>query len=254
MDGLKSNSPEDRIFLTIDNFRRDMQRTITDFFRIARELRGVKVGQQAHTKLSWPRLMRIARERGLNEVYADANYCNDEADLLAGVISDTACPDIRMKHTNLRMHAPHYISVNIGCGPQALAAANEHKYQSKLIIVPNTPAMSPEACRRVYGKSPAETVLEAGRMAIEAGLDGIMCSALLMEDLCRMERVESPRQRLLKIGTGIRMSGDKDFTVGRHVTPYDALANGADILAIGRSVTAAGNPELQIESIIKSIS
>jgi orotidine-5'-phosphate decarboxylase len=81
--------------------------------------------------------------------------------------------------------------------------------------------------------SDADTRAFAERLAIasEAGCDGVVCSA-----------AEIAAVRPLGLRTmvaGIRRSGDDVNDQARVATPAEAIANGADWLVIGRTVTAA---------------
>jgi len=69
----------------------------------------------------------------------------------------------------------------------------------------------------------------------DAGCDGVVCSAW---------EIEVVRERGLRtMVAGIRRRGDPVNDQARVATPGDAIAHGADWLVIGRTVTAADEPE-----------
>ena len=74
-------------------------------------------------------------------------------------------------------------------------------------------------------------------LAAEAGCGGIVCAAA---DL-REARQLAPR--LVKVVPGIRPAGTAHDDQARAATPQEAVANGADLLVIGRAVTRADDPE-----------
>jgi orotidine-5'-phosphate decarboxylase len=83
--------------------------------------------------------------------------------------------------------------------------------------------------------------------AIEAGCDGVVCSA---------HEVTRVKERARAFGTmvpGIRREGDANDDQARVATPDAAIRAGADWLVIGRSVTAAADPESAAEAITNAV-
>jgi orotidine-5'-phosphate decarboxylase len=74
------------------------------------------------------------------------------------------------------------------------------------------------------------------RMALDAGCGGIVCAAQDLKDA----RTLAPR--LVRVVPGIRPAGSPTHDQARAATPSEAIAGGADILVIGRAVTAAADP------------
>lgn len=73
-------------------------------------------------------------------------------------------------------------------------------------------------------------------LAVESGCAGIVCAA---PDL----GVTDPwSDRLVRAVPGIRMPGGEVHDQSRVASPRDALAAGADLLVVGRAVTAAPDP------------
>jgi orotidine-5'-phosphate decarboxylase len=72
--------------------------------------------------------------------------------------------------------------------------------------------------------------------AAEGGCGGVVCSV-------RELPVVKERSQLLAVVPGIRLPGDATHDQARVGTPADAIAAGADLLVIGRAVTAAPDPE-----------
>ena len=90
----------------------------------------------------------------------------------------------------------------------------------------------------------ATHVLNLAKLTQQAGLSGVVCSAL-----------EAPilRQQLGKdfclVTPGIRPANASLDDQSRVVTPEDALQNGASYLVIGRPITQAANPLKALEAI-----
>ena len=72
--------------------------------------------------------------------------------------------------------------------------------------------------------------------AAGGGCGGVVCSV-------RELREVKERSRLLAVVPGIRLPGGASHDQARVGTPADAFAAGADLLVIGRAVTAAPDPE-----------
>ncbi len=84
--------------------------------------------------------------------------------------------------------------------------------------------------------APAHIVPHRLRVAVEAGCGGIVCAGSHLKDA----RELSPRT--LRVVPGIRAEGADRHDQPNAVTPELALAEGADLLVIGRSVTLADDP------------
>jgi orotidine-5'-phosphate decarboxylase len=72
--------------------------------------------------------------------------------------------------------------------------------------------------------------------AAEGGCGGVVCSV-------RELPAVKERSQLLAVVPGIRLPGGATHDQARVGTPADAIAAGADLLVIGRAVTAAPDPE-----------
>lgn len=86
------------------------------------------------------------------------------------------------------------------------------------------------------------------RKAVEAGMDGIVCSPL---EVARIRAITGPAMRL--VTPGVRSAGAAAGDQKRIATPRQALLNGADYLVIGRQVTRAEKPREELERILGEI-
>lgn len=95
--------------------------------------------------------------------------------------------------------------------------------------------------------APPHIVPNRVRLAVEGGCGGIVLAA---EDL-QTARELAPR--LKRVVPGIRLSGAERHDQARAATPQEAVANGADLLVIGRAVTAAQDPRQAAAAIAAAV-
>ena len=99
-----------------------------------------------------------------------------------------------------------------------------------------------------YGGTTAESVLRLARLTGHSGLDGIVCSPREAFEV-RRELGED----FLLVTPGVRPASAAQDDQKRVMTPLDALSNGADMLVIGRPVTASTDPLGSLRRIQDSI-
>lgn len=89
-----------------------------------------------------------------------------------------------------------------------------------------------------------ETVLKYAQLTKDAGLDGIVCSALEV-DLIHSQIGPD----LITCTPGIRLADDSLDDQKRVVTPQKARELGSDFIVVGRSITGAKDPEATYQLI-----
>lgn len=118
-----------------------------------------------------------------------------------------------------------------------------------LIAVTVLTSMDEKELKRLgVEKSPSEQVIYLAKLAKEAGLDGVVCSALEAKDL---KSILGHEFKL--ITPGIRPEGSDAGDQKRIMTPYQAITSGSDYLVIGRPITQAKNPVDVLKNINESI-
>lgn len=85
--------------------------------------------------------------------------------------------------------------------------------------------------------APDNSVVNLARLAVEAGLDGVVTSPL---ELGLLE--QEPLNRLLRVTPGVRPRMTPQDDQRRTMTPVEALRAGANYLVIGRPITAHADP------------
>lgn len=97
-------------------------------------------------------------------------------------------------------------------------------------------------------RAPEDQVLALTRLARHCDVDGIVCSAREAEAV----RAEAGPHFLLAV-PGIRPAGSEVGDQKRVVTPHVARQAGADILVVGRPITAAADPAAAALAIAREI-
>jgi len=142
------------------------------------------------------------------------------------------------------------VNVHASGGRAMLAAAREAALRSqlpKLVAVTLLTSLDPPALADLPMAGHPEGI--ARRLALLAkacGLDGVVCSAT---DLPAIRSACGPD--FFTVVPGIRPAGAEAQDQKRVATPAQALAAGADLLVIGRPVTAAPDPDEALGRILE---
>lgn len=95
-----------------------------------------------------------------------------------------------------------------------------------------------DECESIFGEDAKTKVIQFANMALDAGLDGIVCSVEELEAI----RANSNFDSLLTVVPGITPSFAKPAEDQKRTgTPAAAIEAGADMLVIGRGINKAGN-------------
>ncbi|GAB4183672.1 MAG: orotidine-5'-phosphate decarboxylase [Thalassobaculales bacterium] len=95
----------------------------------------------------------------------------------------------------------------------------------------------------------ADQVLRLARLTQECGLDGVVCAP---QEIAMLRAAIGPGFRL--VVPGIRPAGAAAGDQKRMMTPAQALAAGADVIVIGRPITADPDPSGALSRIIADLS
>jgi orotidine-5'-phosphate decarboxylase len=118
------------------------------------------------------------------------------------------------------------------------ASAEAGVARPRLVAVTLLTSLGEETLRRFgWSGTPVEIVKRLAASAQEAGMDGVVCSPKEVAAL----RAQCGRNFLLVV-PGIRPAWSAANDQKRVMSPAEALQAGADILVIGRPITAAADP------------
>ncbi|MGC9457222.1 MAG: orotidine-5'-phosphate decarboxylase [Halothiobacillaceae bacterium] len=188
---------------------------------------GLKVGKELFTAVG-PDWVRRHVDAGFS-LFLDLKY-HDIPNTVARACRVAAGMGVDL----LNVHAA-------GGGPMmsaALAAVRAVNPRTHLIAVTVLTSMDEQTMHATGVSGPvADQVERLGRLAAEAGLDGVVCSA---REASAMREVFGPRGML--VTPGIRPSWAATDDQHRVMTPAEAISAGASSLVIGRPITGADDP------------
>ena len=198
---------------------------------------GLKVGLEFITALG-PDAVRRVVETGL-PVFADMKF-HDIPNTVAGAARAIAGLGVAM------------FNVHASGGEAMMRAAAEavagFKPRPLLIAVTVLTSLDEAALAAVGQRGPAAS--QVGRLALAktSGLDGVVTSA---HEIAAVRAATGPD--FLTVVPGIRPAGSEKADQRRVMTPAEALAAGADILVVGRPITAASDPAKAAEAIAREL-
>jgi orotidine-5'-phosphate decarboxylase len=133
---------------------------------------------------------------------------------------------------------PAYLTVHAGGGSAMIRAAAEAAPNTKIaaVTVLTSLADADLASLGLAGPS-ADAVRRLSALAVEAGAQALVCSPM---EAAAVRAEVGPDVTL--ITPGVRPHGTATQDQMRVATPEHALASGADLLVIGRPITAAPDP------------
>jgi orotidine-5'-phosphate decarboxylase len=141
-----------------------------------------------------------------------------------------------------------YLTIHAMGGPVMLRAGVEGFFEGAMAA--GLPAPIPLAVTVLTsdGDAPPHILPKRVELAVESGAKGLVCAGT---DLSFVRELV-PRFTLVVPGT--RPAGVSAHDQARVTTPEEALEAGADILVIGRAVTAAEDPVQAAEALVASLS
>jgi orotidine-5'-phosphate decarboxylase len=131
-----------------------------------------------------------------------------------------------------------------------MRAAREGRGESKLevLAVSVLTSFGPDDLASLgYTCSVSDLVLRRSEQAVEAGMNGIVCSPL------EVGAVRKIAPNAILVTPGVRSAGSAKGDQKRVATPAEAVRSGADYLVIGRQVTRAGDPAAEAGRILEEI-
>lgn len=204
-----------------------------------------KLGLELATATSWGYLSRQAEDFGVPWI-ADAKLHDIPNTVAAAVRNLVALP-----------HPPFAITMHASAGEDALRAAQQAAGDVMILAVTVLTSIPYGEAEDMYVSALAHkpsdelcvglgrTVEYMASRAASAEVGGVVCSA--------HEIAEVKPYGLFCMVPGTRSAGADAHDQKRTATPGEAIAAGADLLVIGRQVTASDDPFAEIDRLEKEI-
>jgi orotidine-5'-phosphate decarboxylase len=146
--------------------------------------------------------------------------------------------------------APAYLTVHASGGPAMIAAAAEALPDTRIAAVTILTSLDATDLELLgITGSPAEAVERLAVLAAAAGARALVCSP---REVALVRAAVGPDIAL--ITPGVRPAGGDRQDQARVATPEQALADGADLLVVGRPITGAADPGAAAEALAASLS
>lgn len=188
-----------------------------------------KVGIQLFTACG-PQILKFIRKKGA-EVFLDLKFFD-----IPHTVANAVREATRLKVKMLTMH----ILGDEEMLKSAIKAAGEEAKKSRVkrpLLIGVTVLTSKEAT--------SSDILTLAKIGIEAGLDGVVCSAREAQFL----RQEIKRKFII-VTPGIRPEGAKSDDQKRTATIAEAIQAGSNFLVIGRPILKSDNPLRSAKEIV----
>ncbi|MEK0083306.1 orotidine-5'-phosphate decarboxylase [Benzoatithermus flavus] len=223
------------IFCAVD--RPDLEGALSLARTVAPHVGGIKLGLEFFTAQG-PRGVEAMQSLGL-PIFLDLKF-HDIPNTAAGAVREAARLGVAM----LTLHAAGGRAML----EAAVEAAGAVRARPQLLAVTVLTSLDAhDLAATGIAAPPAEQAVRLGRLALAAGLDGLVCSPQEIEPL-RAAFGGAPKL----VVPGIRPAGagdDQKRTLG----PARALALGADALVIGRPITGASSPAEAAAAIAREL-
>lgn len=144
---------------------------------------------------------------------------------------------------------PAFLTVHASGGPEMVRAAAEELPDTRVVAVTVLTSLDADRLAALgFSGTPGEVVLRLATQAVGAGARALVCSPLEVADV---RREVGPDVTL--ITPGVRPAGSATGDQARVATPEQALRDGADLLVVGRPITAAPDPATAAEALARAV-
>ncbi len=230
---MQLDHPKDRLALALDVTGRDAALAMLD--AVGDEVGIIKIGHRLAYSGGFSLIEELASSG--KSIFADLKLLDIDQTVAEGArsVAQTGA-------TFLTLHAY----------PKAMRAAVEALGPSPgltLLGVTVLTSMDDEDLQEAGYAVPAQAlVMTRAMQAKQAGMPGLVCSA---QEAASLRKALGPD--MLLVTPGIRFAGGDAGDQKRVVTPQQAIADGADILVIGRPITGADDPKTAARRAVNEI-
>ena len=204
---------------------------------------GFKIGSELFMRAG-PDIVRRIRERGAL-VFLDLKF-HDIPNTVARAVASATRLDVQM----LTIHTGGGLEMMRAAEASAQQTAKTNGRAAPLVLGVTVLTSSNGTTLAEIGCEPdvVAQVERLARLAVKAGLRGLVCSPL---EIVALRKILPAQVQL--VTPGIRTGAEKADDQKRTLTPREAIQAGANWLVIGRPIYAAENPRAAAEKILESL-
>jgi orotidine-5'-phosphate decarboxylase len=150
---------------------------------------------------------------------------------------------------SVRPLQPRYLTVHASGGPAMIAAAAEALPDTYVTAVTVLTSLSADDLDTIgLAGPPEDAARRLAALAVDAGARALVCSP---REVALVRDVVGPT--VVLITPGVRPAGADHQDQARVATPQQALADGADLLVVGRPITGAPDPGRAAADLLSSL-
>ena len=220
-----------KIIVALDYDDIDNALTLAD--NLNPDLCRLKVGKELFTKYG-PEIVIQTQKKGF-EIFLDLKFHDIPTTVYKACISA-----LSLNVWMLNIH----LAGGLDMTEAAMKAKLDCESSSKLIGVTVLTSLSDQNCQKIFGCTRESELLRLKDIAIEADIDGFVCSPYDIDILKDSTKIY--------VTPGIRFGDDKQDH-HKAAVPKEAIDLGSHYLVIGRSITGNSNPNGKLEEIINSL-
>jgi orotidine-5'-phosphate decarboxylase len=211
--------------------------------QIAPVVGAFKIGGELFTAAG-PDIVRRIRDTGA-AVFLDLKF-HDIPNTVAKAVASATRLDVQM----LTIHTSGGLEMMRAAEASAQQAAKADGRAAPLVLGVTVLTSSNGSTLAEIGCEPnvVAQVERLARLAVKAGLRGLVCSPL---EVAKLRQSLPPNTQL--VTPGVRTGAEKADDQKRTLTPREAMAAGANWLVIGRPIYAAENPRAAAEKILETL-
>jgi orotidine-5'-phosphate decarboxylase len=202
-----------------------------------------KIGKELFVAAG-PDIVRRIRDTGA-AVFLDLKFHD-----IPNTVARAATAAVRLDVQMLTVHTSGGLEMMRAAEASAQQAAKMNGRAAPLVLGVTVLTSSNSSTMAEIGCEPnvVAQVERLARLAVKAGLRGLVCSPL---EIVALRKILPADVQL--VTPGIRTGAEKADDQKRTLTPREAIAAGANWLVIGRPIYAAENPRAAAEKILESL-
>jgi orotidine-5'-phosphate decarboxylase len=144
---------------------------------------------------------------------------------------------------------PKYLTVHASGGAEMIESAVKTLPNTLITAVTILTSLNEDSLKKIgYKFDPRDSAIQLAKLAVEAGARAIVCSA---QEVAVIRNAVG--KDVILITPGIRPAGSSLDDQKRVATPHQALQDGANLLVMGRPITASSSIKIACQQLQEEI-